>query len=498
MRRFLSAPTLVVAATILTAGGATAATTPIRAERLATQGTLPMIALAKSGDVVAVWANGMVVQSSFRPAHASWDTPVAIASATWRFLDVDAVGNATLLYEGPDPVAGAKVFVTERPRASGLWSGPRPLSGWQRKGFAPGDLDVNAAGDAIAAFGDDGLKTVYRPRGEPWQAPQSLATPLTDGSRVAVALDQAGNAFAVWVSSDPLQGSIYAARRSRATGSWSPPVRLVAPPYSSDPRLAVGDNGDAFVTWIAPSFVGIGRGGRVSMWSDGVWSGPVEIGGGGYVDIRVAIDDDGTAVLAGVSRPEFAFIRVFERPVGGTWTERALFNLPHGAGTLALATGAGGTAAAGWLLDGALWVARKNSDGTWTAPAAAAIASAADIALTATGDVIVGYAGVAPPGSTTPEPGVFAGALDVTPPQIARVVVPMRLRAGVRARFSVAASDEWSRLRKPVWQFGDGVRVNGSRAWHTYPRPGKYDVVLVVSDAAGNAATRRWRLSVRR
>lgn len=481
---------VIVVAVVATAGGATASSTQrsLHAEHVAPRGAAPLLAVSDSGDVAAAWFNGTgLVESAFRALGSRWNAPTLVArGGPWQ-LAIDGRGNTTLLWSSSAETPGTKVLVAVRSREGGTWGEPSELSGWQRDRFIGSPaLDVNRAGDGISAFWDGGLKTSFRPRDGEWQEPQPLSTP-PGTTRADVALDGAGNAFAVW---DTLDQAIYVSRRAAVSGVWSPPVRLTPAGRRGLPRLAVNERGDAAVVWI--SYSGAWQGAAAAFWSreQATWSAPQTLGEAPYLDALVALDETGNATVVGVPPPHLATARLdlFERGSGdAAWRGALTLALTRHPTDLALVAGGDGRAAVSWVADDTLFVAQKKRTGTWTATRLLFPAWGTDIGLTRTGDVVLAYSY----GGSANENkrGVFVGALDVTPPRIVRAAVPRRAHAGQRVRFSVSASDEWSALRRPRWRFGDGARAVGSRAWHSYRRTGTYGVVVTVRDAAGNAVS---------
>jgi hypothetical protein len=323
----------------------------------------------------------------------------------------------------------------------------------------------------------------------------------TVGTSAEVALDDAGNAFAV-LHAPPFAGtrSIYAARRSVATGSWTAPVRIASGQLSGSPRLAVNRRGDAVVVWVAgSSFAWQTYRAFVSSWSRDLeaWSSAETLGDRPYFEAQIALDESGNATIVGVPPSHLAtsHLDVFERAAtDGIWSGPATRELTRHPTAISLVAGGDDHAALSWVSDDVLYVTRKDGANQWSVPTPLAPAWSTDLAFTPSGDAVLAYTF----GGRAIESlrGVFVGALDVTQPRIARVVVPARAPTGQRVRFSVAASDEWSALDRPTWRFGDGVRAVGSRAWHAYRRRGRYAVVVTVRDSAGNAVSRRSTIRV--
>jgi hypothetical protein len=78
------------------------------------------------------------------------------------------------------------------------------------------------------------------------------------------------------------------------------------------------------------------------------------------------------------------------------------------------------------------------------------------------------------------------------------MAAPRRVRAGRRIAFSGRASDPHGRIVGWAWTFGGGGFAGGRRVSHVFRRPGRYRVVLRVTDSWGNWAFARRFVRVRR
>jgi Ca2+-binding RTX toxin-like protein len=179
----------------------------------------PAVALDDAGGAVASWqwSNGaqLVVQAALRSAVGTW-SDLEVLSVPGRGTSrpqvaTDGDGNAFVAwtrYNGS--WAAAQVA---RRRAGRGWETARDLS--ERGGNASGlDLAVNRRGDAVVTWvqsqltaprGD--LWSSFRPAGSPrWGGP----IPVTDswyGLQSRVAIDDAGNATALWAGTGSISAS---------------------------------------------------------------------------------------------------------------------------------------------------------------------------------------------------------------------------------------------------------------------------------------------------
>lgn len=122
-----------------------------------------------------------------------------------------------------------------------------------------------------------------------------------------IATDGSGNAIAVWQKHDGTRNNIYYSRFSG--GAWSAPALLESlDGEATDPRIAMNNAGNAMVVWAQPRAAGDGPSawGRYFDAASG-WSEPALVNTHTYRrpsdlasnrDVRVAIDDSGSAIAA--------------------------------------------------------------------------------------------------------------------------------------------------------------------------------------------------------
>jgi Ca2+-binding RTX toxin-like protein len=134
------------------------------------------------------------------------------------------------------------------------WLSPQDVSNTPI--FDAGDVQValGADGNAVAVwwYSLDGLdyriRAAVRPVGGPWQPGQDLSALGGEDDDPQVALDGAGNAFAVWRSIGT--NDIVQAAFRPAGGAWQAAVDLSAAGQNAqEPQLAVDPAGNALVVW---------------------------------------------------------------------------------------------------------------------------------------------------------------------------------------------------------------------------------------------------------
>jgi hypothetical protein len=214
----------------------------------------PQVAVDAQGDATVVWVqddgNSHIVQATVRPAGGPWQSPVDVSAVGESGVDpqlaVDAQGDATVVWDHYDGAFSAStvydVQTAVRP-AGGAWQTPADLSTTSTLRSDP-QVTVNARGDAIATWdlGDPApyyyhtAQAAVRPAGGAWQAPVALAPTDMGYETPVVALDEQGNATAIWHhslgESTALQAAGYDVAGPRLLGLSIPVSGTVGVPVS--------------------------------------------------------------------------------------------------------------------------------------------------------------------------------------------------------------------------------------------------------------------------
>lgn len=272
----------------------------------------PSITIDRQGNALAVWnrrdptTRATRIESAEHPAGARWQPPVAVSAAGDDAVDahvaIDAQGTAHAAWTRPGKAAQSAL----RP-AGGAWEVPEDIPGTTRavQGIteAVRDLDfaVDASGEAVAVWtspgaNDDSFGAV-RPAGGPWQMPTRLGG---DGSLIRAAIDEQGNATAVWLGNDD---SVMGAARPSG-GDWQPgDVIRASRPYQgpsaiTEPSVVADSHGDVTAVWsdltgARPEIEATRRVGQA-------WQEPVRLSAAGRSAITpdLAVDPSGNAVAA--------------------------------------------------------------------------------------------------------------------------------------------------------------------------------------------------------
>ena len=200
------------------------------------------------------------------------------------------------------------------------------------------DLAIDAAGNAYAVWedirqGDAGIYFAYRPASGGWQTPIRLQEAGVQADRFspAIAVDPAGNAYAVWTDMRNREGDIYFAYRP-AGGSWSPVSVYPSAGkilWDQSPDIAVDAGGTAYVVWdglerpYADDFLFFSQRAR-----SGGWSQVEELVTSAEGNVRpvIAAGEAGNLMVLAYWSGQ---LRSMARPAGGSWaaSERSLRQL---------------------------------------------------------------------------------------------------------------------------------------------------------------------------
>ncbi|WP_457631877.1 hypothetical protein [Oceanithermus desulfurans] len=275
----------------------------------------PNIALNDAGDAVVVWSR-VVGSNDFRIYKAErrggqWTTPADLSdhlnsagtSAFRPNVAMNASGDALVAwwrYDGSFPVYGSEF-------RDGSWSVPIDLSNSVDFGsyYDPPQVALNGAGDAIVLWSPGVIFKAER-QNDSWTTPTDISDYLTRGDRARVALNDTGEAVAVWEQLDGATNRVYKAERQ--AGSWTMPVDLAdhlslagtSPAYY--PQVALNDAGDAVVVWMQQDGAGNDQIYKAER-RGGSWTTPVDLAdhlsfaGGDAASLQVALNDAGDAVV---------------------------------------------------------------------------------------------------------------------------------------------------------------------------------------------------------
>jgi hypothetical protein len=189
-------------------------TTALLASDVKVSPSYPRVAVASNGDALAVWQqvyNGRdVIMSARYSPTAGWGSaqPIApgnIGSARDHDIAIDPKGNAVVVWEERDSTDN-RYKIWAAPYSAGI--------GWG----SPGRIDTNISGDAVGPM---------------------------------IAVDDSGNATAVWLQTNSFANRVWASKYTPAAG-WGQAILLQTDTtgLSLAPRIAIDKNGNALASWV--------------------------------------------------------------------------------------------------------------------------------------------------------------------------------------------------------------------------------------------------------
>jgi hypothetical protein len=307
----------------------------------------------------------LAIGAASASAAASWLPPTDISSAN-ELIDgrpkvaVDPAGNAVAIWERH--VGGEQVIeASERP-GGGEWSTPEKISSANEEG-RESQVAIDAAGNAYAVWVEEGasltsvIRSAVRPLGGEWSVPENLSPPF-QGGNPQVALAAAAGAVAAWTIDDGDDMVVQAAVRP-AGGEWSDPKDLsdvsadAGPPdeEAGSPDVGINAAGEAVAVWL--QFDGSNDIVQAAaLPAGGEWSEPEDLSEAGENahEPQVAIDPDGDAVATWNRWGGSALIVQAAVRAAGDWSEPEDLSEMRLPGEVApVAIDAAGNAVAVWV-----------------------------------------------------------------------------------------------------------------------------------------------------
>jgi hypothetical protein len=283
------------------------------------------------------------LRSAVHPAAGDWQPtadvfPPDLSASRNPHIAIDAQGSATVVWESTVNGQGV-VRAAVRP-AGGVWQPPVDVSAVDASIFGPGatgqQVAVGPQGSAVAVWQRwDGsnyiVQAAVRSAGS-WQPPVDLSAPGQDATAPRVAVDPQGNAIAIWQRSNGDATFRVQSAARPSGGGWEAPVDVTDPGESAGaPQIALDDQGDATAVW---------RGGS-SMRSalhpaGGAWQPPSDVSSPGETVLgspEVAVDAQGNATAVWRRTDNFfTFVRAARRPPAAAWQPAVDLSGPSGFG----------------------------------------------------------------------------------------------------------------------------------------------------------------------
>jgi hypothetical protein len=382
--------------------------------------------------------------------------------------------------------------------AAPTWLTPKGLSAAGNGG----DLSValDAAGDAFAVWARTGTaQASERPAGGTWSAPQGISGSCVNANGVQLAVSPAGRAVAVWEC--PKGGNTIVQAATRAVGGgWSQPHDLSAPGHDANaPQVALDRAGEALVVWSRSNGTNVVVQAAMQR-TNGTWLAPQDVSGPGLDVDRpdVALDARGNAVAVWRrSDGSSSVILAATRTAAGLWSTPQALSSGGYSERPRIGIDSAGDAVVVWSLNAAhvrVQAAVRRAGGSWGQPETLSD-SAADglqpqVAVNLRGDAVAAWASFdgrtyVIQGSSRPRGGAWAPVRDISPrsPDLGAPKIALDAAGGALA--------VWRGLRSAHERI-QAARRPAQGAWSA-PRlissgAAEADLPDVALDTAGNGA----------
>lgn len=327
----------------------------------------------RNGNHQGVWANRYLPDEG-------WDTPTSVAVPDTEFfgivrVGVDAAGNALAVWD-----AEMSVWACRYELGSG-WDAPIAIAP-AASGADLGDvaLGVDGAGNGIASWtrGNQGIWSARYTPGGGWDTAARIAdTAAENAHHVDLAVDGIGNATVVWAQADSAARATAAAHTSiwavryLADSGWGNPMLIGdAAEGAYSVELATANGGDSVVVWNRSEPTGVGV--WANRFVDSSWDVATSIESHPEPHVesaQVAVNDDGDALVAWVAPDADQHVISVKRyrPSSG-WQAAELIDVSQ-AGALAVqvAMNEDGNALLAWARFDGTVVANLNHHEIWAA-----------------------------------------------------------------------------------------------------------------------------------
>jgi hypothetical protein len=246
-------------------------------------GVSPRVAVGANGHAVTVWLHQQGTQEHLwasRNTGSGWSSAVEIdggsgESSPEAAIAVDAVGNAMAVWSQLDTGSGRRVIrASQLSAATGTWGTPWTLSDGARDSFMP-QVAVDGAGNCFAVWVEAQVgifASRFVASTGVWTRFQLQPLMSIPGTIPQVAVDSVGNTNVVWLQPRTVGGLRADVRSSYCPvgGSCAEPVTLTAEADSyvevssyKEPSIAMNADGEAVLVWHE----------RSDMWiTEGIWA----------------------------------------------------------------------------------------------------------------------------------------------------------------------------------------------------------------------------------
>ena len=240
--------------------------------------------------------------------RADWDFPAGNLSAAGQDsfgpqVAMDPSGNVVAVwmrFDGSNYIVQARRYDV----VASTWSGATDLTAAGRDAINP-QVAMDDLGNAVAVwYRSNGSHDIVQTRrynvvAGTWSTVEDLSAAGQSAYEPQVAMDSSGNAFAVWIRSDGSNFIVQARRYDIVAGTWSAVIDLSASGQSvAIPQVAMDQVGNAFAVWSRQSGINFIVQTRKYNVLDDTWSVVTDLSAAGQNagGSQVAMDKAGNAV----------------------------------------------------------------------------------------------------------------------------------------------------------------------------------------------------------
>src|SRR5262245_4656050 len=213
----------------------------------------------RAGRATAVWTvlsdRHAAIETSSRAIDGAWAPAQTISgpigNASTPVVAIDDAGAAVAAWRWSD---GAYLVVQGAARSSeGVWAAPEILSGPGRSASQP-LLAMDADGNALVAWlrfngSWTAAQVVSRPAGESWGDARNLSERGGNARRLDLAMNPRGDAIVTWTQTLLTSGAdLYSAFRKAGSDRWAR-TQVTEYWYGLEARVALDDQGNATAVW---------------------------------------------------------------------------------------------------------------------------------------------------------------------------------------------------------------------------------------------------------
>ena len=300
--------------------------------------SLPVtVAISANNYAAATWEDVIALRS---PAGV-WRAPVSLGlTGTVSDLQakLDAQGNGVAVWGRLTDTNSLVEAVTWT--AAGTFGSVVQLSPASHGAFGP-QLAVNDAGTAVVVWlasppRDNAdpyqVESTTRPAGGNWSAVTTASPNVPQTLASGVALDDAGNATAMWITATTLTSKRLFAATRPSGGAWGSPTRIEPSDWYdlSENAMAADAAGDVTVSWVGEDTTGQNNVRTATLPVGRPWTAPTTLGQCKIVSssclVQVSAAGDGSITVVGWGAHAPTLNNVAVRLGSGAWTSMAVGN----------------------------------------------------------------------------------------------------------------------------------------------------------------------------